>query len=95
MAEYFDRIADLCLVYDRLVGIKSALLGEAGHRALEIPLFRLTPYAEIAMHRHGAASGTGDPRPSALQSQAAWTQALDKLLASPDADISALIGVAA
>jgi hypothetical protein len=91
IAEYNAKAAELCALYDYLNGVKGALLGEAGHRALEVPNFRMVANAEVSIFRHGPTDGTGEVRKSTMESQANWTKALDRLLADPSADLSDLI----
>ena len=54
-------------------------------------MFRMTPGAETAIMRHGAVDTTGDPRRSTLKTTADWTKALERLIESPNADLSDLI----
>jgi hypothetical protein len=93
IADYDAAAAALCVLYDRLVGIKGALVGEAGHQTLDIPMFRMTPGAEVAILRHGALDGVGEPRRSTLKATSDWTRALDRLLENPTADLTDLIGM--
>ncbi|WP_426442039.1 hypothetical protein [Bradyrhizobium genosp. P] len=94
LAEYDKHVVTLCEIYDELIGVKQALLGEHGHAALEIPLFRMVPHAETSTHRHGPTDGTGETRRTTLAAQADWTKALDRLIESPSADLTDLIGTA-
>jgi hypothetical protein len=89
IADYDAKADELCALYDRLVGIKASITGEHGHRPLEIPTFKMVPGAEMGLMRHGS---VGEPRRSTLAVQANWTKALDRLIQSPGADLSDLIG---
>lgn len=92
VGEYRRKLSEVHAVYDRLVGIHGALLGDAMMRPIEAPVFKLTPYAEVGIDIHGSVEPSGDPRRATLKATAAWQNALDRLVADPEAQIGDLIG---
>jgi hypothetical protein len=90
VAEYNRALSALHVAYERLLGARATLFGDAAAPSIDAPKFRLVHAADIGIDRHGPMNSSGDPHQRALKVGARIQAAIDALVEDPNAAIDLL-----